>query len=166
MGTKSALLRLLSFSALVGGGIILSAASTLAKPARDADQSCNASLWERVYNPARLEQVKSCITATGTVAESNADTDGDQHFLLKLDKGQKALLNKRNMKKKDGALVVEIVCANPVNVKKVRQTCVGYRNTILLPAVGSHVRVTGTYVIDSHNGWAEIHPASRVELIK
>jgi hypothetical protein len=29
--------------------------------------------------------------------------------------------------------------------------------------VGAHVRATGTYVIDSHNGWAEIHPVSRIE---
>ena len=166
MSTKSATLRLLSLCAVVGGGILLSAASTHAKPVREADASCDASLWKRVYNPTRLEQVKSCITATGTVAESNADDDGDQHFLLKLDKGQKALLNKRNMKKKDGKLVVEIVCANPVKLKKVKQTCSGYTNSVPVPAVGAHVRVTGTYVIDGHNGWAEIHPASRIELIK
>ncbi|HZK78383.1 MAG TPA: hypothetical protein VFC35_05695, partial [Gemmatimonadaceae bacterium] len=72
-----------------------SAAAGLALvPARLAEaQSCDASLWKRVYNPDRLTVVSSCIFATGTIAESNADDDGDQHFLLKLDKGQKALLN-------------------------------------------------------------------------
>jgi hypothetical protein len=150
---------------MLGAGILFSAPSSYAVPERIADASCDASLWKRVYNPSRLEQVKSCVTATGTVVESNADDDGDQHFLLKLDKGQKALLNKRNMKKKEGNLVVEIVCANPVKLKKVKQTCVGYTNIISVPSVGSHVRVTGTYVVDGHNGWAEIHPASRVVLI-
>src|SRR3954467_14394530 len=85
--------------------------------------SCDASLWRRVYNPTRLDQVKSCISATGTIEESNADDDGDQHMLLKLDKGQKDLLNKRNKKKKEGDLVIEVVCANPVKLKKVKQTC-------------------------------------------
>lgn len=166
METRSASLRLASLAVTLVGVALFSAASTSAAPARVVDASCDASLWKRVYNPIRLQQIKSCITATGTVTESNADDDGDQHFLLKLDKGQKALLNKRNMKKKDGDLVVEIVCANPVSLKKVKKTCVGYKNAVLLPSVGSHVRVTGTYVIDGHNGWAEIHPASRVELLK
>jgi hypothetical protein len=127
---------------------------------------CDASLWKRVYNPTRLTQVKSCIVATGVIRESNVDADGDQHFLLKLDKGEKGLLNKRNMKKKDGNLVVEIVCANPVKLKKVAATCTGYKNTVMVPPVGAHVRVTGTYVVDGHNGWTEIHPASRIELVK
>ena len=166
MPTKSASLRLLSFCALIGGGILVASASTFAKPAPQAAASCDASLWTRVYNPTRLEGTKACITATGVVAESKADDDGDQHFLLKLDKGQKALLNKRNKQKKQGNLVVEIVCANPVKLKKVKQTCAGYKNTISMPSVGSHVKVTGTYVIDGHNGWAEIHPASRIELLK
>ncbi len=165
MKSRSLALRIAVVTCIVSVGIVLSTKSSFAILARTADSSCDASLWKRVYNPTRLSQVKSCITAIGTVAESNADDDGDQHFLLKLDKGQKALLNKRNMKKKDGNLVVEIVCANPVMLKKVKQTCDGYKNTVLMPQVGSHVRVTGTYVIDGHNGWAEIHPASRIELI-
>ena len=166
MVNRSSSLRLLSLFAALGGGIFFTAASAVAIPARDTDPTCDASLWKRVYNPTRLEQVKECITATGTVTESNADDDGDQHFLLKLDKGQKELLNKRNAKKKNGNLVVEIVCANPVLLKKVKKTCAGYKNTVMVPRAGSRVRVTGTYVIDGHNGWAEIHPASRVELIK
>lgn len=133
--------------------------------AREA-AACDASLWSRVYNPSRLTQVKPCITAAGVIAESSADDDGDQHFLLKLDKGQAGLLNKRNLKKKGGNLVVEIVCANPVMLKKVKKTCNGYTNPVPIPAVGSHVRVTGTYVIDGHNGWAEIHPVSRMDTIK
>jgi hypothetical protein len=135
-------------------------------PAPSPASPCDANLWKRVYNPTRLTQVKSCIVATGVIEESNADDDGDQHFLLKLDKGEKGLLNKRNTKKKKGDLVVEIVCANPVKLKKVAATCVGYRNTVMIPSVGAHVRVTGTYVVDGHNGWTEIHPVSRIELVK
>ena len=82
--------------------------------------------------------------ATGIIEESNVDPDGDQHFLMKLDAGESGLLNKRNLKKKKGDLVVEIVCANPVKLKKVAATCMGYKNTIPIPRVGAHVRVTGS----------------------
>ena len=128
------------------------------------DQGCEPSLWTHVYNPTRLQKLTPCVSVSGVVEESTADDDGDQHFLLKLDANQPAgLINKRNIKKKNGDLVVEIVCANPVRLKKVRSACAGYTNKVPLPKPGDHVRVTGTYVIDSHNGWAEVHPASRVD---
>lgn len=142
--------------------------TTIAKQATaNASQSaatgCDASLWNHVYNPTRLQQLTPCVSVSGTVQESTPDDDGDQHFLLKLDPGQEALLNKRNQKKKGGALVVEIVCANPVTLKKAKEACAGYTNRILKPPVGSHVKVTGTYVIDTHNGWAEVHPVSALQ---
>ncbi len=127
-----------------------------------ATSGCDDALWTRVYNPKRLEKIAKCVTVKGIVALSAPDDDGDQHFLLKLDPGQQGLLNKRNIKKKEGYLVVEIVCANPISVKKAKASCRGYTNRISIPAVGSHVAVTGSYVIDSHNGWAEIHPVSKV----
>ena len=128
-----------------------------------AATGCDESLWSHVYNPTRLEKLAGCVTVKGTVEESAADDDGDQHFLLKLDAGQETLLNQANTKKKNGNLVVEIVCANPVALAKAKSACAGYRNKIGNPAVGARVTVTGAYVIDSHNGWAEIHPASGVQ---
>jgi hypothetical protein len=124
---------------------------------------CDASLWNHVYNPSRLHKVATCLSVTGVIEESSADDDGDQHFLLKLDPGQDKLLNKRNAKKKGGDLVLEIVCANPTKMKKAKKACAGYTNHIPIPAVGTHVKATGTYVIDSHNGWAEIHPVSKLQ---
>ncbi len=136
----------------------------------DASQSaasgCDASLWNHVYNPTRLQQLTPCVSVTGVIDESSADPDGDQHFLLKLDPGQGKLVNKRNGKKKGGDLVLEIVCANPPSLKKVKSACTGYTNRISIPGVGAHVRATGTYVIDSHNGWAEIHPVSKLEVMR
>lgn len=128
-----------------------------------AASGCDASLWNHVYNPKRLNQLAPCVAVTGIITESSADEDGDQHFLLKLDPGQDNLVNKRNRKKKGGDIVLEIVCANPTTMKKARSACAGYRNPIAIPAVGAHVRATGTYVIDSHNGWAEIHPVSKIQ---
>ncbi len=134
-----------------------------AEASQSAATGCDASLWNHVYSPKRLQQLASCVSVTGIIDESNVDEDGDQHFLLKLDPGQDALLNKRNQKKKSGELVLEIVCANPTTMKKPSAACAGYTNPVAILPVGARVRATGTYVLDTHNGWTEIHPVSRLE---
>jgi hypothetical protein len=127
---------------------------------------CDPNLWKYVYNPERLQILDKCKTVTGTIEETNADEDGDQHMLLKLDKGQEKLLTKRNIKKKQGDLVIEAVCINKISRKKAMGACKGYVNNVELPKVGDQVKVTGSYVIDSHNGWAEIHPITEIVIIK
>lgn len=127
---------------------------------------CDTTLWRYVYNPDRLQIVDKCKTVTGIIEESNADEDGDQHMLLKLDNGQEDLLSKKNKKKKQGDLVIEAVCANKATLKKVGNTCNGYINKIQIPTLGDHVKVTGSLVIDTHNGWTEIHPITRIEKLK
>lgn len=135
--------------------------------AADTDApACDPKLWNYVYNPARLEVIDKCKTVTGTIEESNAEDDGDQHLLLKLDAGQENLLKKKNIRKKSGDLVIEAICMNNITDKKVGGACNGYVNHVRLPKVGDHVKVIGSYVIDSNNGWAEIHPISKIEVIK
>ena len=124
---------------------------------------CDASLWDHVYNRSRLEVIEPCKVVTGTVEELDQNEDGDTHMLLKLDAGYENLLFKRNKTKKDGNLVIEVVCANAVTEKKVGTACSGYSNKISIPSVGDHIRVTGSYVNDSHNDWAEIHPVSSIQ---
>ena len=137
------------------------------KSQADTDTSgCDPNLWKYVYNPTRLQVLKKCKTVTGVIEESNTDDDGDQHMLLKLDAGQEKLLVLKNMKKKNGWLVIEAVCMNKINKAKVGDACSGYINHIQLPETGKHVKVTGSYVIDLHNGWAEIHPITKIEVIK
>ena len=126
--------------------------------------SCDPGIWKHVYNPSRLKVIDKCITATGVITESHAEPDGDQHLLLKLDSGQENLLQRKNIKSKKGNLVIEAVCINNISEKKVGDACKGYVNHIKLPAVGSHVRVTGSLVLDTHNGWNEIHPISKIEI--
>lgn len=144
--------------------VVEASASPLADPA--SSNGCDPALWKYVYNPTRLKVLVQCKTVTGVITESNADDDGDQHMLLKLDKGQNGLLTERNIKKKQGCLVIEAVCANKVKLKKVGTTCNGYINRVQIPAVGAHVRVTGSLVDDTHNGWNEIHPITKIEIIK
>ena len=123
---------------------------------------CDEGLWKYVYNADRLQVLEKCKTVTGVIDETNADEDGDQHMLLKLDPGQESLLTERNMKKKQGDLVIEAVCINNITRKKAMGACDGYVNNVQLPNVGDHVTVVGSLVIDSHNGWAEIHPITQV----
>lgn len=128
-----------------------------------ADAQCDPTLWQHVYDPSRLEVIDQCKTVTGIVEELDHNEDGDTHMLLKLDPGQDPLLKKKNISKKDGDLVIEVVCASPVKDKKVGSACNGYSSTVRLPAIGEHVKVTGSYVLDSHNGWTEIHPVTSIE---
>ncbi len=127
---------------------------------------CDTSLWKYVYNRKRLQVTDICKTVTGVIEESSANEDGDHHMLLKLDAGQEDLLTKTNRKKKQGYLVIEAVCANKTTLGKVGNTCNGYINKIQIPKLGEHVKVTGSLVIDTHNGWAEIHPITKIEIIK
>jgi hypothetical protein len=118
-----------------------------------------------VYHPQRLRIMERCKTVIGTIEESHADEDGDQHMLLKLDSGQEELINPVNKRRKQGDLVIEAVCANQVKVVKVGNTCNGYVNHIALPAIGDHVQVTGSYVLDLDNGWTEIHPIMKIVVL-
>ena len=127
---------------------------------------CDAEKWKHVYDPDRLQVLDKCKIVTGTITERNADPDGDEHMLLKLDKGQNHLLKKKNKTKKDGCLVIEAVCVNNITRKRAKGACDGYANNVWLPKVGDHVKVTGSYVLDSHNGWTEIHPISKIERMK
>ena len=131
-----------------------------------AANDCDATLWQHVYKPDRLRVISQCTTVTGIIADPRPDDDGDMHANLMLDPGQASMDNTRNAKKKNGGLVIEIVCAvKPKSPKSAIKACKGYHASVAMPAAGAHVRVTGTLVNDSHNGWLEIHPVSKIELL-
>jgi hypothetical protein len=130
-----------------------------------AGGGCDTTIWDHVYRPNRLKILESCITVRGTIVGKDYTTDGDGSFFLKLDAGQDSLLYKSNYSKLSGNLMIEIICAGPVSRKDPRKGCKGYVNKVTEPATGDHVSVTGTYVIDRHNQWAEIHPVTRIDPI-
>ncbi|HKB43720.1 MAG TPA: hypothetical protein VKC90_05000 [Chitinophagaceae bacterium] len=123
---------------------------------------CDPEIWKHVYNPSRLKVIKDCIIVSGVITESHAEADGDQHLLLKPDGGNENLLTRKNLKTKKGNLVIEAVCINNITEKKVGDACKGYVNHITIPSVGAHVKVSGSLVLDTHNGWNEIHPISKI----
>ncbi len=140
--------------------------SFIRSEAQKTVNSCDPKLWNFVWEPERLDVFDKCKTVTGVIVEKNADPDGDEHMLLKLDAGQENLLKKKNFTKKDGNLVIEAICINHIIRKIAKGICKGYTNQVQIPNVGDHVKVTGSYVLDTHNGWAEIHPITMVEKFK
>ena len=137
--------------------------SYISSAAQKNGGNCDSKLWNFVWEPQRLDVLDKCKAVTGVIVEKNADPDGDEHMLLKLDAGQESLLKKKNYTKKDGNLVIEAICINHITRKIAKGICKGYVNQVQIPNVGDHVKVTGSYVLDSHNGWTEIHPITKVE---
>ena len=117
------------------------------------------SISSHVYNPYRLNIVKSCITASGVVDNVLQEADGDYHVRLALDSQYSNLTNSANNQYQYGDLVVEIICALPVTQSDAVSACQNYTNNITIPSINDHITVTGPYVLDTnHYSWAEIHP--------
>ena len=65
-----------------------------------------------------------------------------------------------------GDLVLEAVCQNPVSQPDAISACANFNQNISIPSVGTHVNVTGSYVLDGqHGGWAEIHPITSIRVL-
>lgn len=138
--------------------LALGAAAVLTMPG-----ACDAGLWQHVYNPSRLVvQHEACITVTGTIADIRHEADGDDHIRLTLDAGQEHFLNQRNVDAQHGDLVVEPVCLGVVTQSDAQDACRGYASSIHVPAIGTHIRATGSYVLDTspNHGWMEVHPVT------
>ena len=138
------------------------------------DTQCNTDLWNHVYHAQRLIVVGQCISVTGTLVDASAgktsdgvrhEKDGDTHGWLNVDPEYSSLLNVGNTKE-GGNLVFEIICKYPVSQPDAKSACAGFADNISIPAVGSHVRIVGTYVQDTfHAQWMEIHPVTSITVI-
>jgi hypothetical protein len=125
---------------------------------------CDQSLWDHVYNPSRLHVVDSCKTVTGIIESVRKEADGDFHIRLKLDSQFSNLINSANIKGQYGDMVVEPICVNRVTQADAISSCQNFRQNIVIPPVGNHVEITGSYVLDKeHGGWAEIHPVTSIK---
>jgi hypothetical protein len=123
--------------------------------------SCSdpASISSHVYHPYRLQIVKPCITASGTVDRVLQEADGDVHVRTKLDQAYSNLTNSANDQYQYGDLVVEIICVTPPTQTDAIPACQNYTSRIPVPSAGQHITITGPYVLDTnHYNWAEIHP--------
>lgn len=137
--------------------------------------NCDASLQSHVYHPARLIVKQQCLEVSGTIVDATAgkqpdgvrhEADGDTHGWLKPDPEFQNLLNAGNLGAEAGNLVFEIICKFPVTQADAKTACQGFTNQVVIPRVGSHVRIVGTYVQDTfHAQWMEIHPVTSITAI-
>jgi uncharacterized protein YraI len=141
-----------------------------------ASASCDASLWQHVYNPQRLIVKQQCVVVTGKFVDATAgkepdgvrhEEDGDTHGWLSVDAQFRNLLNAGNTSDEGGNLVFEIVCKFPVTQADAKASCPStYHTPVKIPPVGSHVQIVGTYVQDTnHAQWMEIHPVTSITVI-
>lgn len=132
--------------------------------------------WRHVYHPQRLAVITPCTSVTGTIVDaskgrtkdgSRHEGDGDGHFFLKLDAGQEQFLNAKNLSNEDGNLVFEPVCLFRVKQQDAITVCAHYSQApaLVIPSIGSHVRISGAHVLDTQHGHNEIHPVSSIEVI-
>ena len=123
---------------------------------------CDNSLWNHVYHSYRLIIHDTCTYITGTVDHLIYEADGDIHIRVNVDTVFKSWLNSGNIANQYGDMVVEPICATTVTQADAVSSCQGFVNTVYIPNVGEHVKVTGSYVTDNDHGWNEIHPITSI----
>ena len=137
--------------------------------------NCSADLWAHTYHPARLQLHDECVTVTGTIQDATApqsrhqadsmrhESDGDTHGWLKVDPQFEWMLDPGNMSDENGNLVFELICHYKIskNSTAALDTCESFQDAQTLLPIGTHVEITGRFVLDTnHAHWNEIHPVS------
>ena len=117
------------------------------------------NISSHVYNPARLQTVKDCVTVSGIVNNVIAEDDGDYHVWFHVDPQYASLPNSANNDSRQGDLLAEIICATAISQQDAVLACENYTNQILpIPSANQNITVTGPYVLDNVHGWMEVHP--------
>jgi len=116
------------------------------------------NIRSHVYNPARLQTVRNCITVSGIVNNVIVEADGDYHVWFHVDRQFASLLNSANNDYLQGDLLAEIICATTVNQQDAVLACENYSSQIPIPSKNQNITVTGPYVLDNVHGWMEVHP--------
>jgi hypothetical protein len=132
-------------------------------PVKLLAENCNPELWNHINQKERLRVVEACTVVEGRVVSLHRNSDGDVHVAL--DPGQKSVLNLVNLIHAHGDLVVEIICEHTPADADDKVACGTFHSQITIPSVGDRVRVTGAYVTDRDNGWNEVHPVTRIEVL-
>jgi len=142
--------------AAVGTAIYYAREASMGTPSLCRDPN---NISSHVYNPARLQTVKDCITVSGIVSNVIAEDDGDYHVWFHVDPQYASLPNSANNDYRQGDLLAEIICATTITQSDAVLACENYTNQILpIPNSNQNITVTGPYVLDNVHGWMEVHP--------
>lgn len=135
---------------------------------------CDNAIWAHIYHAYRLQVDNPCTVATGVIVDAthgkNKDgcrheADGDGHCWLKLDPDQEQFLNQGNLDKQEGNLVFEPVCRYRVTQEDAKAACKNYKQPLVIPPVGTHVRMVGAAVTDLQHGHKEFHPVWSITIL-
>lgn len=134
----------------------------MTRPASADTLQCDPTLWQHMHDADRIKKIAPCRTVRGIIASVHTSDDGDVDMQLALDPPFRYLLNSGNANQLNGNLQIEAICQAPVHdhVPDARRACAGFTGRIRIPRVSQRVQVTGSYVLDQHHGWMEIHPIS------
>ena len=133
-------------------------------PAKLQAENCDPDLWKHVHEKERLHVIEECTAVEGRVVSLHRASDGDMHIGLYPE--HKSVLNLVNVLHAHGELVLEVICEHtPVHAGN-KVACGAFHPQIMIPSVGDRVRVTGAYVTDRHHGWNEVHPVTRIEILR
>jgi hypothetical protein len=133
---------------------------------------CESDPLAGVHDPDRLTVLTKCATFVGTVVRAPKlnPSDGDVTFNATPDPGSASMLNAQN--RAEGGLHLEIVPRDqpgcpPGQPAKGSEDNLGKCSgrDVVFPPLGAHIRVTGTWVLDTWNNWNEIHPVWKVEIL-
>jgi hypothetical protein len=125
-------------------------------------------LWQHIHDfkinqgkDERLPIYNYCIAVSGNITSQDVDPDGDIHMMLKLDRSYQHYSTETGSKQ--GEIVIEAICQKPAQYDKAKAACNGVQKDFLkIPPTGTHVFVTGSYVLDAENNWREIHPIASI----
>jgi hypothetical protein len=126
--------------------------------------NCKADLWKHVYGAERLRVIAACTAVDGRVVSVRRESDGDLHIAL--DPDQESVLNLVNAIHAHGDLVVEVICEHAPSDADAGNACAAFTSQVTIPRIGDRVRVTGAYVTDRDNGWNELHPVTRIDILR
>ena len=102
---------------------------------------------------------------TGTITDQHTNDDGDIDVRLAVDSPYKNLLNAGNISNLNGHLQTEAICQVPIHAADAARACQGFNGSVRVPPNGTHVQVSGSYVLDTNHGWMEIHPISDLRIV-
>jgi hypothetical protein len=133
-------------------------------PVKLQAENCDRGLWKHIGEKEKLHIVEECTAVEGRVAALSRAVDGDLY--IELDPEQKSVLNLFNVMNGRSNLAVEVICEHaPANTAE-QAACGAFHSQITIPKSGDRVRVIGAYVTDRHYGWREVHPVTRIEILR
>ena len=106
--------------------------------------------------------IQPCVVLEGIIERIDLESDGDNHIYFKPDKDY-GLLNGFNNLLAGGNIIAEVVCLEHAKLEaEADKSCSGYKNKIIVPKSGTHVKMYGSLVLDKDVGWIEIHPVTAI----